>query len=89
MTVWGSEGRSRLNVRHATSSAFKGIKVGQVIKSRRYSSESHELSAAWAKRRPWGAFIRAFVAHGQKRSLSRDVPRHPNWKVFGRVDENL
>ena len=41
-----------LDVRQATSSTFKGIKVGQVLKSRRYSSEPHDLSAAWAKRSP-------------------------------------
>jgi len=34
--------RSRcLDVRHATSSAFKSIKVWQVAKSRRYSSKPH------------------------------------------------
>ena len=41
-----------LDVRQATSSTFKGIKVGQVLKSRRYSNEPHDLSAAWAKRPP-------------------------------------
>jgi hypothetical protein len=38
-------------VRHATGSAFKGVKVGQVAKSRRYSSKPHDLSVAGAKRR--------------------------------------
>jgi len=52
-----------LDVRRATSSAFKGVKLRQVAKSRGYSSEPHDLSAAWAKRRPWRAFIKAFVAH--------------------------
>jgi hypothetical protein len=33
-------------VRHPTSSALKDIKVGQVPKSRRCSSERHDLSAA-------------------------------------------
>jgi hypothetical protein len=47
------------DVRHTASSAFKGVKVGQVAKSRRYSSEPHDLSAAWAIRRLW-----ALVAHG-------------------------
>src|SRR5215470_1473434 len=41
-----------VDVRHATSLAFKDIKVGQVPKSRRCSSEPHKLSAAWAMRRP-------------------------------------
>jgi hypothetical protein len=44
-----------LDAQHATSSAFKSIKVEQVAKSRRYSSEPDGLSAAWAKRRLWGA----------------------------------
>jgi hypothetical protein len=35
----------RLYMRHATSLAFKSIKVGQVAKSRRYSSEPHDLRA--------------------------------------------
>jgi hypothetical protein len=50
-------GERRLDVRHATCSAFKAVKVGQVAKSRRYSSEPHDLSAAWAKRLPWRLFI--------------------------------
>jgi hypothetical protein len=54
-----------LYVRHATSSAFKRIKVGKVAKSRRHSREPHDLSAAWAKRGPWRVFVRAFVTHGQ------------------------
>src|SRR6516165_875097 len=37
-------------MRHATGAAFKRIEVGQVLKSRRYSNEPHDLSAAWAKR---------------------------------------
>jgi hypothetical protein len=41
-----------VDVRHATSSTFKDIKVGQVSKSRRCSSKPHNLSAAWAKRLP-------------------------------------
>src|SRR6516225_11115940 len=48
-----------VDVRHATSSAFKDIKVGQVPKSRGCSSEPHKLSAAWAERRLWD-----LVAHG-------------------------
>jgi len=35
-------------MRHATSTAFKDMKVGQVVKSRRYASEPHDLRAAWA-----------------------------------------
>jgi len=58
-----------LNVRHATRSAFKDIKVGQVPKSRRCSSERHKLSAAWAMRRPWRVFTRVFVVHGRKTVL--------------------
>jgi|SRR6516162_1883683 len=48
---WRQEFVCGLNVRHATSSAFKNIQVGQVVKSRCYSNEPHDLSAAWAKRR--------------------------------------
>jgi len=62
---------SCLDMRHATSSAFKIINVGQIAKSRRYSNEPHGLSAARAKR---GLRRRAFIAHGTKRSFSRDYP---------------
>ena len=66
---WEASGYQRLvgclDAPHATSAAFKRIKVGQVAKSRRYSSEPHDLSAAWANRRPWRVFICLFVAHGQ------------------------
>src|SRR5689334_14303360 len=41
-----------LDVRHAISSALKGIQVRQIAKSRSYSSDPHDLSAAWAERRP-------------------------------------
>jgi hypothetical protein len=61
-----------LDVRDATSSAFKRIKIGKVAKARRYS-EPHALSTARAKRRIWRAFIEVVIAHGQERSLSRDV----------------
>jgi len=54
-----------VNVQQATSSAFKGIKVGQVPKPRRCSSEPHSLRAAWAKRWPWRVFTRVIVAHGR------------------------
>ena len=64
-----------VDVRHPTSSALKDIKVGQVPKSRRCSSERHKLSAAWAMRRPWRVFTRVSVAHGRKRSLNRYVVR--------------
>jgi hypothetical protein len=47
------------DVRHAARATFKGIKVGQVVKPRRYPIEPHDLRAAWAKRRLW-----ALVAHG-------------------------
>jgi hypothetical protein len=63
-------------VRHATSLAFKGVKVGQVAKSRRHSREPHDLSAAWAKRRFWRAFIRKFVGHGQ-RSFRAEISPTP------------
>jgi hypothetical protein len=43
----------------AASSAFKGVKIGQIVEPRRYASEPHDLSAAWAMRRLW-----ALVAHG-------------------------
>jgi hypothetical protein len=82
-------------VRHATSSAFKRIKVGKVVKSRCYSSEPHDLSAAWAQRRPWRAFSRVFVAHVTKRSFGRDVAQfrfigryignHCCWAVAGKL----
>jgi hypothetical protein len=49
---WRQEFVCRLNVRHAANSAFKNIQVGQVVKSRRQSNEPHDLSAAWATRRP-------------------------------------
>jgi hypothetical protein len=49
---WRQEFVCRLNVRHAANSAFKNIQVGQVVKSRRQPSEPHDLSAAWATRRP-------------------------------------
>src|SRR6516225_9061019 len=65
-----------LDMRHATSSAFKGVKVGEVAKSRRHSREPHDLSAAWAMRRCWRAFIRELVGHGQ-RSLEPRCSRHP------------
>ena len=54
-----------LDVPHATSAAFKCVKVGQVVKSRCYPGDVHDLSAAWANRRPWFVSIRAFVAHRQ------------------------
>jgi hypothetical protein len=59
-----------VDVRHATSSAFKDIMDIKVPKSRR-SGEPHNASAAWATRRPWRVFTRMFVAHGRKRSLNR------------------
>jgi hypothetical protein len=34
-------------MRDAASSTFKGVKVGQVAKPRRYAGERHDLSAAW------------------------------------------
>jgi hypothetical protein len=46
-------------MRDAASSAFKGVKIGQIVEPRRYASEPHDLSAAWAMRRLW-----ALVAHG-------------------------
>jgi hypothetical protein len=55
----------RLDVRQAASSAFEDIKIGQIAKSRCYSVEPHDLSAAWAKRRPWRTFIKAFGSHRQ------------------------
>ena len=59
-----------VDVRHATSSAFKDILDIKVTKSRR-SGEPHNSSAAWATLRPWRVFTRMFVAHGRKRSLNR------------------
>ena len=63
------------DVRHATSAAFKRVKIGQIVESRRYSSEPHDLSAAWAMRRLW-----ALVAHDIG-PLGRKGPRHPRWAV--------
>jgi hypothetical protein len=40
-------------------------KIGQIAKSRRCSSEPHNLSAAWAEWRPWHVLNRAFVMHGR------------------------
>jgi len=57
--------RRCLNVRHATSSALESVKLGQVVKSGRYSSEPHDLSTARAMRLIRRVFIWAFVAHGQ------------------------
>ena len=54
-----------LDVRDATSRAFKRVKIGKVAKARRYSSEPHALSTARAKRRIWRAFIGVIIAHGQ------------------------
>jgi hypothetical protein len=64
-----------VEVGHTTSSTFKDIKVGQAPKSQRRSSEPHNLSAAWANRRPWRIFARMFVAHRRKHSLNRNVVR--------------
>ena len=52
-----------VDVRQTTSSAFIGITIGQVPKSRGCSSEPHSFRAAWAKRRLWRVFIRVFVTH--------------------------
>jgi hypothetical protein len=61
----GELGYRRLDVRYATSSTLKRIKVRQAAKSRRYSSDPHDLSAARAKGGPWRVFIKTFIAHGQ------------------------
>ena len=49
-----------LDLRHATSSAFKGTKVKQIANSRRFLSEPHDLTAARAKWQPWPTFIRDY-----------------------------
>jgi hypothetical protein len=59
-----------VDVRHATSSAFKDILDTKVSKSRR-SSEPHNSSAARAKRQSWRVFVWEFVAHGQSPRLRR------------------
>src|SRR5262249_37236700 len=64
-----------LDVPYATSSTFKYIKLGPLPKSRPYSSEPHNFSAACATRRYWREFIRVFVVHGRKRFLNRNVVR--------------
>jgi len=65
-----AQGNGRcLDVRHPTSSALKDIKVGQVPKSRRCSNEPHDLSAAWAMRRPGRVFTRGSVTHGRNSVL--------------------
>jgi hypothetical protein len=56
---------SGVDVRHATISTFKDIKVGQISKSRRRSSEPHNLSAAWANGGPERGVTRVFIAHGR------------------------
>ena len=73
---WRQEFVCRLNVRHTTSSAFKNIQVRQVVKSRRYSSEPHGLSAGRAMRRCWRTFIREFVGHGQRSLEPRCLIAH-------------
>jgi hypothetical protein len=70
------------DVRHAASSTFKRIKVGQVVKSRRCPSKPHDLRAAWAMRRLW-----ALVAHGHW-SFRPNVPE-PAADVVGRGDYGL
>ena len=60
-------------MRPATSSAFEDIKIGQLAKSRCYSRQPHDLSAAGAKRRCWRALIRAFVGPGQSSSLEPEM----------------
>jgi hypothetical protein len=62
--AFGAPASRCLDVRPATSSAFKSIEVGQVAKARRYSGKPHDLSAAWAKRWSRRTFVRMFVAHG-------------------------
>ena len=61
-------------MRNTASPAFKDIKVGQVSKSRRCSSVPHNLSAAWAERRPWHILNRALVTHG------RSGPQAAMWR---------
>jgi hypothetical protein len=63
------DGIAGFDVRDAASSALKRVKVGQVVKSRRYSSEPHYLSAAWTMRRLW-----ALVAHGHSGPGRKCVP---------------
>jgi hypothetical protein len=62
----------RLDMRHVAGPALENVKLGEVVKSPRYSSEPHYLSASRAKRRLYCVFTRAFVAHGQ--SSQCDVP---------------
>jgi hypothetical protein len=59
----------RMDVRHVTSSAFKDVEIGQVVKPLCYSTEPHDLSAAWAPRRLW-----ALVAHGTLVLSAANVP---------------
>ena len=72
-----------VDVRHTTRSAFKDIIDRNVLKSRR-STERHNLSAAWAMRRPWRVFTRMFVAHGRQRSLNRKCPPTPPACIWSR-----
>ena len=75
-TTGDGQGNGRcLDVRHTTSSTFKRIKVGQVAKSRCYSSEPHDLSAARAMRRPGRVFTRGFVTHGRNPVLEPQCVR--------------
>jgi len=72
-----------VDVRHTTRSAFKDIIDRNLLKSRR-STERHNLSAAWAMRRPWRVFTRMFVAHGRQRSLNRKCPPTPPACIWSR-----
>ena len=74
------DGAAGFDMRHAASSAFKGVKVRQIVEPRRYAGEQHDLSAAWAMRR-----LRALVAHGH---WSFRLP-DPAADVFGPRDYGL
>jgi len=68
----------RLDMRHAAKSALENVKLGEVVKSPRYSSEPHDLSASRAKRWPYRVSAKVFVTHGQSSpwaAMSRTWPR--------------
>src|SRR5262249_10237020 len=60
------------------SSALKGVKIGQVAKSRRHSRQPHDLSAAWANWRCWRTLApgRRIIRRGPIHALERATKWH-------------
>ena len=59
-----------LDMRQATSSAFKSVQLGQSAESRRSPGKFHGLSAVWATRRLGRGIVCAFFAHRRDSALS-------------------